>query len=1297
MSKNKSKNPDSKKDAKTKQLSKEHAVLYKLSGLLGQNKEAVYLLEQSCTVIAEFFRHSDAINVRIKYDGYRYFNDARKFTKTIWKLERSFHTLFHKKGSIEVYHTREFKFSDKGTFSNEEVSFLKKASSLINSFISNLEANLKIDTITGEQIKLASQKRQRLKELACIRNITNVVNAKKTIDSTLQEICYQLRDAMLYTDYTVVRILFNDKVYSAPKEFANSKIISTVWTLRETFSTNFGDGLIVVYSLKKNSEKEGSPFSGEEAEIVNKVAKIVADYINVYKTPLESIEAKPTNYIRKGTSKFILTAKKNFVKNFIHKNNFALDVFHDLMPFKVKEILLFANLYDAFSIEKEGRISDRILGEYYQLNLTSVPRITSVLTFEETYEQLNQKYFDLIIIMTGSDKQKPIELSTFIYNNFGYIPTFLLVNNNADISFYQEPKKELKHIDTVFVWNGDSRIFFTMFKLLEDYVNIENDTKIGFARVILLVEDSAKYYSRYLPLLYTSVLNQTKRIIDDVSKIDELYQILRLRARPKIMLASTYEQAIDIFEKYKDNMLCLISDVKFTQNGELVKDAGFNLVEHVRKQIHDLPIVVQSSSLKNKKRAVELGTKFIYKNTEALLQEIRNFISVNLGFGNFIFKDEQGVKYQVAKNLIEFKDKLKLIPAESVMYHAGKNHFSLWLTARGEIQIAKLLAPLKVDDFPSIEHLRNHLVNVIDELMRERTKGRIVDFRENSVWDQSSIARLSSGALGGKGRGLAFINALLYRFDLSEFTPKINLRTPRTAIIGIDEFETFIEENELDESIYRVKDDKTVRDKFLKANLSDRLIEKVRMLLEQTNKPLAIRSSGLFEDSMMQPFAGVFATYILPNSHEYMHVRLKQACDAIKLVYASVFSKTSRDYINAINYKIEEERMAVVIQELVGSAHEGVYYPQISGTAQSYNYYPFGHMEPEDGYAVGAVGLGTYVVSGEKSYRFCPKFPALVNNSPKDQFLNSQVEFIAVNLANKNIDLLQGEDAGLIRLDIDDAERHGNIKHCASVYDPENKLISPGIDKYGPRIINFANILKYNYIPLAETISSILEIVKEALGSPVEIEFAVDINKDRNRKATFYLLQIKPLIGNANDYNINTDEIDRKSLLLYTENGMGNGQIDNISDVVYVDKNSFDKSKTKEIAIEIEQMNKEMIKAKRKYVLIGPGRWGTRDPWIGIPVNWTQISNAKIIVETSLEDFPLDASAGSHFFHNVTSMNVGYFSIQHHSAKCMINWDVLDEQETIKQATFIKHIRFNEPLLIKMDGKKRISLISIKK
>ncbi len=1265
---------------------KEHVALFKLSKLIKEDNSKKQILEQACAIMTEFFLPEKEVNIRIKYNREKFCLDCSSFVKSKLKIERSFQTIYQTKAVIEVFYTNK---AYNIPFTESESSFIKKASVIIAAFLNDREIALGAQIRQKQQYKILTEQKEQFKILSCISNMQEVVKSQKPLPNTLQQIAFELHKSMEYPEYYIVRILYNDKIYSSPKHFPKTKLINTKWSIKQTLNTKYGTGFIEVNLLKEIPEKNISLFNIEEKELVKKAADIIINYINKSQNG-KSNEKKQTQ--------LDIIAKRRFVRNFLSKNNFARDIFHDLMPFKVKEILLFASLYDAFSIEKEGRISDHILGEYYQLNLTAVPRITAVSSYDEVFERLNQKYFDLIIIMSGLDKKLPIKLSRAIYKKYGYIPTYLLVNNNTDISYYQEPKQELKHIDNVFVWNGDSRIFFTMTKLLEDKINVENDTKIGYSRIILLVEDSSRYYSRYLPLLYTSVLDQTKRIIDDVSKMDELYKILRLRARPKVLLASDYEHAIEIFEKYKENILCLISDVKFPKNGEITKDAGFQLVSHVRNQIHDLPIVIQSSNIENEKKAEKLNIKFIYKNTEALLQEIRNFIAVNLGFGNFIFKDVNGTIYEEARNLEEFKEKLKIIPEASINYHAGKNHFSLWLTARGEIQIAKLLAPLKIEDFPSLQHLREHLIQVIEDLMHERTKGKTVGFRENSVWDEGTIAILSSGALGGKGRGLAFINSLLYSFDLSEFIPKINLRAPRTAIIGIDEFELFLDNNKLSDWVYQTNNYEEIKKRFLDARLSEKLIVKLELLLRQTHKPLAIRSSGLFEDSLMQPFAGIFATYILPNSHENLQIRLHQVCQAIKLVYASVFSKTSRDYINAINYKIEEERMAVIIQEVVGNKYNDVYYPQISGTAQSYNYYPFAHMEPEDGFAVCAIGLGTYVVSGEKSYRFCPKYPTLVNNSPKDQFLNSQVEFYAVNLADKTLNLMEGgEEAGLIRLDIYEAEMHGNLKHTASVYDAENDIISPGIDKPGPRIINFANILKYNYIPLAETISSVLEIVKEALGSPVEIEFAVDLNKDEYRRATFYLLQIKPLIGNADDYTIQLDKIEHEKLLLYTENGMGNGLIENIRDVIFVDRNSFDKTKTKEIALEIEELNQKMSEQNKKYVLIGPGRWGTRDPWIGIPVNWTQISNAKIIVETSLADFPLDASAGSHFFHNVTSMNVGYFSIQHHSTKCKINWDVLENQDIVEQKKYIKHVRFDKPLTIKMDGKKRISLIQWEK
>lgn len=1272
------------------EVSKEDRLkLFQLASLFSEKASYKKCLKEATLLIRDFFDVDNDVFVRIKYGNREYMSSDLGFDNIPFKLSKSFKTIFRNSLLIEVLYLKE-QTKEEGPFSKQEKELFSKSAALIHAYLNQLEGMNEIAGKKPEMEKAIEEQKEEQRELAFINRINEILKSGKSIPGILQQICYQLQAEMNHADFSVVRLVFDNDVFSAPKEFSDSKVLHTKWTLRETFVSKERRGIIVIYYLKEFPKKDKGPFSKEEQELVKKLVKIIKQYFDNDGANNEGAD----DLEKKANDKIDLSeAKKRFIQNFMNKNNLSRDIFHDLMPFKVKEVLLFANMYDAFSIDKEGRFSDHILGEYYQLNLTSIPRITAVSTSDDLFQKLYSGHFDLVIIMAGTNKKQPIELSTYIKQEFKYVPVFLLLNNNADISYYHIAKAELKTIDQYFVWNGDSRIFFTMIKLLEDTVNVENDTNVGFSRVILLVEDSAKYYSRYLPLLYTSVLEQTKRIIDEISEMDELYKILRLRARPKVMLASNYEQAIDIFEKYKSNMLCLISDVKFPKSGKVYDGAGFDLVEHIRNEIADLPIVIQSSNRKNEYKALQLRAKFIYKNTDALIQEIRNFISFNLGFGDFIFQDVQGKKYGSARNLGEFVEKLYHIPEMSILFHAGKNHFSLWFKARGEMQIASLLAPLRVVDFNSVNDLRNYLINVINNALYERTKGKIVEFGIHSDWDESSIASLTPGALGGKGRGVAFINSLLYSFDISDYIPNINLRTPRTAIIGTEEFDGFIERNGFIKEIFEERNFNDIKQLFVSGSLSKSLIKKLKLLLEQTEKPLAVRSSGLFEDSLMQPFAGVFETYIVPNSHDDDKVRLKQVCDAIKLVYASIYSKISRDYIQAIQYKLEEEKMAVIIQEVVGKEYGDVYYPNISGVAQSYNYYPFGHMKPEDGYAVCAIGLGTYVVSGEKSYRFCPKYPTLVNNSPKDRLKNSQVQFLAVDLSKKDLNLLEGEGAGLVRKDIYDAEMHGSLKHCASVYNPDNDVFTPGIDSYGPRIIDFANILRFNYIPLAETISSILDIVQEAIGSPVEIEFAVDLTKDENRRATFYLLQIKPLISNVTDYKINLDEIDKKHLLLFTKNGMGNGLINSISDVIFVDRILFDKSKTKDIAAEIEQLNQKMIDENREYVLIGPGRWGTRDPWIGIPVNWTQISKAKIIVETSLHNFPLDASAGSHFFHNVTSMNVGYFSVQHHSDNCFINWELLEGQTVVSQTKFLKHIRFKNELIIKMDGKKRVSLI----
>ena len=1145
------------------------------------------------------------------------------------------------------------------------------------------------DKLNGIQ-KLKDDSLERLKELAAINKTTGIIKEGKSIDETLQQICLVLPPAWQYPDYTSARIIYDGK------EYTTSNFNKTNWLLKQDFETIDNEvGIIEVYYLKNFPEFDEGPFLKEERYLMNNIANLITGYINSIKGKdvLKRITRKYKGEIAEPVKDKCSITNRQLLQRFLNKNNYNRDIYHDLMPFKVKEILLVANLYDAYSIEKEGRFSEHVLGEYHQLNLTSLPRITGVSTNEEAFEQLNSKHFDLVILMMGADKKTPFELSEKIKKKFPYIPIFLLLNSNSDIALFGESKNKPDYIDRTFVWNGDSKIFFAMIKLVEDKINIKNDTKIGLVRVILLVEDSPKYYSRYLPLLYQIVLEQTKRIIKDVST-DELYKVLRMRARPKIILTSTYEEAINVINNYKDNILCLITDVEYEKDGKLNDNAGFELIKYVHKKIKNLPTIIQSSNIKNAEIAYKLKSTFIDKNSESLLQEFQSFITYYLGFGNFIYRDKTGCQIGIAKSLKEFENQLRTIPDESLIYHAKKNHFSLWLMARGEIQAAKILNPRKVNEFESPEKIREVLIDVIQKFRNEQNKGKIIPFEESAILDESNIVSLSDGSLGGKGRGLAFINTLINNYDFSKHIPNINISAPKTSVIGIDEFEYFLERNNLQEIIYNEPDYEKIKKIFLQGKLTDTLVKRLKVLISKIKKPLAVRSSGLFEDSLMQPFAGIFETYLLPNNHADIKVRLEQIMNAIKLVFASIYSPVARGYIKAINYKIEEEKMAVIIQEVVGNEYDQLFYPHISGVAQSYNYYPFAHMKPEEGFAVAAVGLGKYVVEGEKAYRFSPKYPATEINSPKDQYKNSQVKFFAVDLKKKNIDLLEGDTAGLTFSDIDVAEQQGTLKHCASVYDIENNIIYPGVSKPGPRVINFGNILKYNYIPLAKTIETVLDIVKEALGSPVEIEFAVDLNKDEDYKTSFYLLQIKSLIGSAQDYCVEMNEIEKNSILMYSEKGMGNGCINNIYDIIYIDNDLFDKSKTEEMTCEIEELNAEMGKQNRKYILIGPGRWGTRDKWIGIPVNWPQISNAKVIVETSLEEYPLDASSGSHFFHNVTSMNVGYFSIQPELSGSYINYDILKKQKLINKTNYFKHIRFEKPVTVRMDGKKRISVIT---
>ncbi|MDP1621965.1 MAG: PEP/pyruvate-binding domain-containing protein [Bacteroidales bacterium] len=1255
---------------------KELAAINDTTAIIKAGKSIPETLGEICQILPKAWQYPDHTVARIRFEEME-FKSAR-FIESQWKQEQVFETIDNLRGKIEIFYLKEFETRDEGPFLKEERNLIRNLASLIEGYINGVKGR------EGRYIT-----HERLKELTAINQTTAILRTGKPIEDALHQICLILPKAWQFPEYTACRIKYGNVEVKTPA------FRETEWSQKQDFETiDNQQGYILICYLKAFPSSFEGPFLEEERHLIVNLANIITGYLN-------SIKGKAI--LRKTGLKDVVEPKQDpsipvkysrqLLQTFLNRTNYNRDLYHDLMPFKVKEILLVANLYDAYSIEKEGRFSEHVLGEFYSLSLSTMPRITGVSTTEEVIEQLNKKHYDLIIIMIGSDKQFPLELSRNIKTQYPYIPVFMLLNNNTDIATYEEIPEKLTWIDRIFVWNGDSKIFFAIINYLEDKINVENDTNIGMVRVILLVEDSSKYYSLYLPMLYNIVLEQTKNIIEDVTT-DELYRILRLKARPKILLASTYEEAVYIFSKYRENILCLISDVKFKKDGRLNDSAGFSLVKQTRKELPELPIVLQSSDEENAQKAYELKSSFINKNSETLLVEFRSFITHYLGFGNFIYRDKEGGQIAVAKSLKEFEDLLKTIPEESLLYHARKDHFSLWLMARGEIQVAKILNPAKVTDFKDPASLREYLYNVIQNFRNEQNIGKVIPFEESSISDEHNILSLTEGALGGKGRGLAFVNTLIYNYDFAQHVPNINIRTPKTSIIGIDEFEYFLDRNKLREYAVQKTDYEQIRRLFKEGRLTESLIRKLKLIIKHITKPLAIRSSGLFEDSQKQPFAGIFETYLIPNNHPDPKVRLEQLMDAIKLVYASVYSPTAKGYFEAVSYRIEQERMAVVIQEVVGHQYDDVYYPHISGVAQSYNYYPFAHMKPEEGFAVAALGLGRYVVEGEKAFRFAPQYPTLEINAAKDQYKGSQVYFYAVDLKKQDVNLLDGEEAGLRKLDIYDAEMHGTLKHLASVYSPENDRISAGLRDPGPRIVNFANILKYNYIPMAKTIEVVLDVVKEALGSPVEIEYAIDLNKDENNNASFYVLQIKPLIGNVDDFVVDMDKINKENILLYSEKEMGNGIIETIDEVVFVDPETFDKSKTIEMAAEIDRINSEMGKEGKKYILIGPGRWGTRDRWIGIPVNWPQISNAKIIVETSLEGFPLDASSGSHFFHNVTSMNVGYLCVQPELSDSFIRYDILKKQKDLKKTEYFTIAKFDQPLTVRMDGKKRISVIT---
>ena len=971
---------------------------------------------------------------------------------------------------------------------------------------------------------------------------------------------------------------------------------------------------------------------------------------------------------------------------YYNKFKFGEDNFHNLMKKRVREILLVSTFYDAFIFEQDGQLSEQIHGEYQQLNLSTAPRITSVPTGEEAIKMLKKRRFDLVITMMRIGEIDPFKLSKHIKATFPKLPVLLLLHSSADIPLITQKKSEF--IDDVFLWNGDSKLFLAMIKYIEDKRNLEFDTRIGLVRVILLIEDSIHYYSRFLPLLYAEIMNQTQKLIAE--EVNDINKRLRMRARPKVILVHNYDDALKIITKYKEYLISVISDVKYFRAGKEDSEAGFRLLSKVRDEHFDIPMLLQSSDEKNNNKAKNLQVSFLHKNSKTLLNDLKEFIVRNLGFGDFVFRDKNGQEISRVNSMHDFEEKLKTIPEESLIYHGSRNHFSAWLTAHGEFQIAKRIRHLKVDNFKDAVELRKFLISIFEEVQYLRNRGKIVNYSEKALSIKEGIVRLAEGSFGGKGRSIAFLNSLLAAMDFEKGFPNVNISIPKTFVIGTKEFDYFLVHNHITYEITKYSDEK-IAEIFLNGLLSNKLIYKLSLFVEKIKYPLAVRSSGLLEDSQTQPFAGIYQTFMLPNNHSDKTMRFKQLTNAIKLVFASVFQKNARQYIESINFKLEEEKMAVIIEQIVGSRYEDYFYPQISGVAQSYNYYPTSYLKHTDGIVNLALGMGIAVVEGMRTFKFCPRYPKMDILQQEEMLKNSQYAFFAINLKKKEFDLREGEITNYIKLDLKDAERHGSIGYIASSWDYQNERFMEGPYAQGVKVLTFAGILKYNYFPLAEILENLLDIGEKAMGVPVEMEFAVNLDKEKDNKPSFYILQIRPLTIKPFETNIEPETLVREKMFIYSDEAMGNGIFADVYDIVFVDREKFDNTKTMSMVSEIDKINREMD--GKKYILIGPGRWGTRDRFLGIPVKWNHIYNARIIVETSLEGFLFEPSQGTHFFHNLISSNAGYFVVNHKSENDLIDWNWLANQPVLKKTEHFVHIRMKQPLIIKIDGKKGIGVI----
>lgn len=964
--------------------------------------------------------------------------------------------------------------------------------------------------------------------------------------------------------------------------------------------------------------------------------------------------------------------------------------FASLMTKRIHNVLLIATRYDSFILEDDGRIDEQIFNEYVSLNLSNPPRFNQVRDERAALQELSNNHYELIIQMPNMDDTDVFAISHEIKSMYPDIPFVVLTPFSKEVSKRLE-MEDLTDVDYVFSWLGNSDLLLAIIKLIEDSMNVEHDTQSVGVQIILLIEDSIRFYSSVLPVLFKIVLEESKEFSKEA--LNDHQRMLRMRGRPKIMLARTFEEATDLYNQYSDNILGVISDMSYKHNGVKDKLAGYKLGKWLKEQNAFIPIVYASSEFTNKKYADELSCCFIDKTSKSFPLDLRKQVKDNFGFGDFVIVDpETNEELMRFRNLKDIQKGIFNIPENALSYHMSHHHFARFFYSRALFPLAATLRKINITDFEDIETARQVIYDSIIKYRRMKNSGIVAVFDKERFDEFSNFARIGNGSIGGKGRSIAFADNLIKRHaDLNEYD-NFPVKIPRTVVLCTDIFDEFMSNNDLYPIALSDMPDQKILEHFLKAILPDHLLEDLTALLEVIKGPLAVRSSSLLEDSHYQPFAGVYKTYMIPNGND-KYESLIMLSDAIKSVYASVFYQECKTYMTATQNLIDQEKMAIVLQEAIGNIYGTRFYPTISGVARSLNFYPIGHEKAEEGVVNMVLGLGKYIVDGGVGLRFSPYHPHnIVQLSSVEYTLkDTQRYFLALDLGNKS-NFKIDDTFNCLKLTLKDAEQDGALRLISSTYVALEDMIYDGYYERGRKIITFANILQHDVLPLAKTLQDVMKISQSEMGRPVEIEFAVNL-KDGEMSA-FYVLQIRPIVQNKEFINEDLTEIQPNQAILYSKDALGHGIYNDVHDIVYVKTDRFNAANNSKIVAEIEELNRDFLNKDKNYVLVGPGRWGSSDPWLGIPVNWSQISNARVLVEVALDSYRIEPSQGTHFFQNLTSFGVGYFYVNPFiEGNGFFNESYLNDHDAVWESEYLRHIRFDNSAVIKINGRNKIGLV----